>query len=69
MLEDNKRIRIFKNGKAAAVGKSNETVARLQSIYQYLPQIITASGVSKEEERIKTENESYDISKDPQAKF
>ena len=69
MLEDNKRIRIFKNGKAGAVGKSNETVARLQSIYQYLPRIITASGVSKEEERIKTENGSYDISKDPQAKF
>ena len=55
--------------KLAAVGKSNETVARLQSIYQYLPQIITASGVSKEEERIKNENESYDISKDPEAKF
>jgi len=41
--------------KLASVGKSNETIARLQSIYQYLPQIITSSGVSKEEERIKNE--------------
>jgi hypothetical protein len=27
--------------KLAAVGRSNETIARLQSIYQYLPQIMT----------------------------
>jgi hypothetical protein len=38
-------------------------------VHSHVTQIITSSGVSKEEERIKNENESYDISKDPEAKF
>ena len=57
--------------KLAAIGRSNDTIARLQSIYQYLPQIMTTtdfpafslSGPDEEEQ------EEYDINKDPQAKF
>jgi hypothetical protein len=61
--------------KLAAVGRSNETIARLQSIYQYLPQIMTdLSSRVYEEERIndniqQVQEEEYDINKDPEAKF
>jgi hypothetical protein len=59
--------------KLAAIGRSNETTARLQSIYQYLPHIMTSSsGVPKEEEERLNDNiqiQGYDISKDPEAKF
>jgi hypothetical protein len=56
--------------KLAAVGRSNETIARLQSIYQYLPQIMTTTDLpslylSGPDE----EQEEYDINKDPEAKF
>ena len=60
--------------KLAAIGRSNETTARLQSIYQYLPQIITSSEIPKEEERIndniqQLQEQGYDINNDPEAKF
>jgi hypothetical protein len=47
--------------KLAAVGRSNETIARLQSIYQYLPQIMMTdlSSAVHEEERIMTICNSY----------
>jgi hypothetical protein len=59
--------------KLAAVGRSNETIARLQSIYQYLPQIMTTSSseVPQEDERISDniQIQGYDINNDPEAKF
>jgi uncharacterized protein YerC len=56
--------------KLAAIGKSNETIARLQSIYQYLPQIMTTTDLpSLSLSRPDEEQEEYDINKDPEAKF
>jgi hypothetical protein len=57
--------------KLAAIGRSNETIARLQSIYQYLPQIMTSSAGPNEDERINDNIhiQGYDINKDPEAKF
>ena len=58
--------------KLAALGKSNETIARLQSIYQYLPQIMTTTDLPSSSLSFSgpnEEQEEYDINKDPQAKF
>jgi hypothetical protein len=59
-----------KTEKLAAVGRNNETIARLQSIYQYLPQIMTTTDLASlslcgpDEEQ-----DEYDINNDPEAKF
>jgi hypothetical protein len=58
-----------KTEKLAAIGRSNETVARLQSIYQYLPQIITTTDLPSSSLSGSDEEEEYDINKDPEAKF
>ena len=55
--------------KLAAIGRSNETIARLQSIYQYLPQIMTTDLRLLSLPGPDEEQEEYDINKDPEAKF
>ena len=57
--------------KTAAIGKIYEIVNTIKSIYQYMPQILlNQSGlpiIGNDNEN--KNNEPYDISKDPQAKF
>ena len=56
--------------KLAAIGRSDETIARLQSIYQYLLQIMNTTDLpSLSLSGPDEEQEEYDINKDPQAKF
>jgi hypothetical protein len=67
ILNDSESTKIEK---LAAVGRSNETIARLQPIYQYLPQIITTTDLSSSSLSGPGEElEEYDINKDPEAKF